>query len=809
MNRLQSSTTPVIARRWTLRGQVQGVGFRPFVYRLARRQHLCGAVWNNSQGVIIEAQGNATALDQLAEGLKKELPALARIDECRVEFIRPREGLDDFVIAPTRENQTVTGTGGSSHKSTVTVDTAICADCLRDMREPGNRRFGHGLINCTQCGPRYSIIQRAPYDRPNTTMREFAMCPQCHEEYANPGNRRFHAQPIACLDCGPQVRLIRANGQIVPGNPVICAASALAAGKILAIKGIGGFHLAVRSDQASAVNRLRQLKHRDAKPFAIMCADNKAVEELVTLSPAGWRMLRDPAAPIVLATRLADAPVAAEVAPGNNRLGVMLAYTPLQHLLFDALRQIPNGPQHLVMTSGNVQDEPLVIDNAEAQSRLADLCDAILEHTRPIERCVDDSVFIDMGYGSPLPVRRSRGMVPTPLNLPLAAEDMGLCVGAELKNTIALVNGQQAILSQHLGDLTHPLAFETFKKTVSDLEALLGIRPHWIAHDLHPMYMSTGFAVDRAASTHIRLIGVQHHHAHAAALMGEHNQNRDILAVVCDGTGLAQDGSSWGGELLRAGLRDYRRLGGLRPLMLPGADRAAGDIRRCALAAVYQAMGEQVAHEPVVQALFPDNRESVMMLTMLRRGIGLAQSSSAGRYFDALAALLGLAKENSFEAQAAMSVQAAADVAADRDAPMLTTAWAVLNNADGLQLDLSKFWRATVVAIRSGMPATRIAWCFHEALAQGWAELVRQAVENTGINTVGLTGGVMANARFANQLASLLETRGYTVLRHRLVPAGDGGISYGQAVVAAARNARNKQRIDPVHDVIRGQEQTF
>ena len=810
MNRLQSNTAQVIARRWFLRGQLQGVGFRPFVYRLARRQHLCGAVWNNAQGVIIEAQGNAAALDRLAEGLKKELPALARIDECRVECISPRECLDEFVIAPTPDIQVVTGTAaGGSPKSTVTVDTAICPDCLRDMREPGNRRFGHGLINCTQCGPRYSIIQRIPYDRPNTTMREFAMCPDCHEEYANPGNRRFHAQPIACPQCGPQVRLIRANGHIVPGDPVTGAASALAAGKIVAIKGIGGFHLAVRCDQAGAVSRLRQLKHRDAKPFAIMCADDQAAGELVTLSAAGWRMLRDPAAPIVLATRRANAPVAAEVAPGNNRLGIMLAYTPLQHLLFDALQAIPNAPHHLVMTSGNVQDEPLVIDNGEAQSRLGDLCDAILEHNRPIERCVDDSVFMDMETGSPLPIRRSRGFVPAPLNLPVAAEGMGLCVGAELKNTIALVNGQQAILSQHLGDITHPLAFEYFKKAMSDLSSLLGIRPQWIAHDLHPMYVSTGFAVARAAGKHIRLIGVQHHHAHAAALMGEHNQHRDILAVVCDGTGLAPDGSSWGGELLQAGLSDYRRLGGLRPLMLPGGDRAAGDIRRCALSAVYQAMGEQAADEPVVQALFPDSRESAMMLTMMRRGIALVKSSGAGRYFDAVAALLGLTKVNSFEAQAAMSVQAAADVAADREAPMLTTAWAVLNNENGLQIDLSEFWRATLAAIRSGMSATQIAWCFHEALAQAWAALVTQAVEKTGIDTVGLTGGVMTNARFAHRLAGLLETRGYTVLQHRLVPAGDGGISYGQAVVAAARNAGNAHRTGHQNDGIRGREQTF
>ncbi len=795
MNRAEPRVMPLIARRWTLRGQVQGVGFRPFVYRLARRHELGGAVWNNSQGVIIEAQGDAESLKHFEISLKMELPVLARVDECRVEFINPRQDLRDFIIAPTPTRRSLADTaafaGGTAGGAVVTVDTAVCPECLREMRDPENERFGHGLINCTQCGPRYSIVKEVPYDRSNTTMVKFAMCDRCYREYANPGNRRFHAQPIACPNCGPQVRLVTVRGNVIPGDAIKSAASALAAGKIVAIKGIGGFHLAVRCDQAGAVSRLRRLKHRDAKPFAVMCADEKAVEELVCLSVAGWRMLRDPAAPIVLASRRAEASVAAEVAPGNNRLGVMLAYTPLHHLLFDALRDIPNAPRSLIMTSGNVQDEPLVIDNAEAQTRLADLCDAILEHNRPIERCVDDSIYMDMARGFPLPIRRSRGFVPAPLDLPVVATEMGLCVGAELKNTVALVHGCEAMVSQHLGDITHPLAYDNFKQAIGDLEKLFGNRPRWIAHDLHPMYVSTGYARARAARTGVRLIGVQHHHAHAAALMGEHNQQSDILAVVCDGTGLAPDGSSWGGELLVAGLRDYRRLGGLAPLMLPGGDRAARDIRRCAFSAVYQAMGEDALKAPLVQALFPDARESAMLHTMMHRGVGLVKSSGTGRLFDALAALLGLAKENSFEAQAAMSVQAAADVAADRDAPALTTAWAVLKKEDGLEIDLRKFWRETLAAISSGMPAAQIAWCFHEALAQAWTALVIEGVLQTGIKTVGLTGGVMANARLANRLVELLEAKGLAVLQHRLVPTGDGGISYGQAVVAAALHAAN------------------
>ncbi len=789
MPETQAQADLLRACRWNLRGQIQGVGFRPFVFRLAKRFCMAGSIWNNSQGVIIEAQGTPKAIEQFSNALHAELPLLAHIDACTMDYISPHPDWRDFRIVPS--SPMAQSTAEPLTRARITVDTAVCADCLREMHDITDRRHGYGLINCTQCGPRYSIIREIPYDRPNTSMREFPLCGPCAAEYADPGNRRFHAQPTACVQCGPQVQLLLPDGRPTAHDPIAAAASVLAAGKIVAIKGIGGFHLAVRADLDSAVQKLRQAKHRDAKPFAVMCADIAAARQLVHLTTAGWQLLTDPAAPIVIGRQISGAAVAAGVAPGTGTLGVMLAYSPLHHLLFDALADFPVPHRYLVMTSGNVQDEPLVIDTADAVTRLGPMVDALLIHNRPIVRSVDDSVFVDMKSAPPLPVRRSRGYVPAPLHLPISANSPGLCMGAELKNTVALVNGGHLVLSQHLGDLTHPLARENFIRTIQDFEKLYSQSPRWIACDLHPMYVSSQYAAARGRRLGIPIIRVQHHHAHAAALLGEHRLATDILAIVCDGSGLGPEGQAWGGELLLAGPASFKRLGGLRPLPLAGGDRAARDIRRCALAALYQAMGTGAAADSSARALFESPGDLQMLMSMLERRIGIITSSSAGRYFDAIAALLGLTMENSFEAQAALSVQAAADVAAGCGSPMLTSAWALVDSPAETLIDMAPFWIGTIHAIRTGIPASNIARSFHEAMAQAWRALAVKQARIMGIQTVGLTGGVMANSLFADRLADLLAEEGLTVLRHRLAPAGDGGIAYGQGVVAAARMARH------------------
>ncbi|NBB83234.1 MAG: carbamoyltransferase HypF, partial [Alphaproteobacteria bacterium] len=586
MSPLQANPTPRsqppapgARRRWQVTGQVQGVGFRPFVYRLARRLGLSGFVRNDGHGVTMEAQGPDPALDRFQQALTDERPPLARVDRIAWQrlAVDPRPAARTFEIR--------TSDAGADRSAAVTVDTALCRDCRDELLSTDDRRRGYALINCTHCGPRYSIVRRVPYDRPNTTMAGFAMCRRCAAEYADPTDRRFHAQPVACHACGPDLTLVDACGSRLPGDPIRQAAARLHAGHILAIKGLGGFHLAVRADDARAVAELRRRKQRDAKPLAVMCRDLDHARELVELSDTAAEVMQSPACPIVLAPRAqrSHARIADRVAPGTHRLGVMLPYTPIHHLLL-AVTDPPPGP--LVMTSANLSDEPLVTDNAQALRRLGAICDAILWHDRPIARCVDDSVLLDMATSAPLPVRRARGYVPTPIGLPagLGTPPDGLCLGGELKNTVAGVRTRDraagVILSAHHGDLTHPLAYEAFCRSIDDLLDLFDIQPRWLAHDLHPVYMSTRHARRLAAERNLPLIAVQHHHAHAAAVMAEHGRSDRTLAVVCDGVGYGTDGTSWGGELLAAEPADFQRLASLRAMRLPGGDAAARDTRR-------------------------------------------------------------------------------------------------------------------------------------------------------------------------------------------------------------------------------------
>lgn len=760
-------------RRLRLAGQVQGVGFRPFVYRLATELGLGGHVLNDGVGVVIEVEGQPGQLDAFVERLQRDRPALSRVDTLRIDTDLAATGADDFVIRQSNRETDAT--------AAVTADAAVCRDCLNELFESADRRHHYALINCTNCGPRFSIVRDVPYDRPNTTMADFAMCPLCAAEYGDPTDRRFHAQPTACHDCGPELALVSPDGGPIAGDAITETLVRLHRGGVVAIKGIGGFHLAARASDDQAVARLRASKKRDAKPFALMVRDVAAAQELVALSDDAVAVMQSSACPIVLAPRTADDRVSSAIAPGTHRLGVMLPYTPIQHLLFheggDAL-----GP--LVMTSANVSDEPLVMDNDDALRRLANLCDAMLWHDRPIERCVDDSIVIDFADGSPLPVRRARGYVPSELTLPITSSD-GLCVGGELKNTVTVVRDGRAIVSQHIGDLKHPLAYQHFERAIDDMVRLFHARPRWIACDLHPQYMSTTITDRLAERFDAPVIDVQHHHAHAAALLAEHGRTDAILAIVCDGVGYGTDGTSWGGELLRADLNDFERLTHLRPLRLPGGDAAAKDARRCALALVYQALGDAMVDAPIVERLYPAEDERRMLCSMIQRNINCVESSAAGRYFDGIAALLGVCTTNRFEAEAAMALEAAAfGQPAETSNERLFTM--------GSTIDLSAL---TVRLLNGSLGSDQAAALFHDQLAWAWADAVEAAAAQQGIRTVGLSGGVFCNERLTLSLTSRLQSRGLEVLRHRVVPANDGGLSFGQAAVAAARiNSDQKER---------------
>ena len=781
-------------RLWRVSGQVQGVGYRPFVYGLAQRHGLTGFVRNDLHGLWVEAQGGTEALERFARALETQRPPLARVQSITCQDLPTRRRDAGFRIDGS------TGEGGVPGAA-VTADAAVCPQCVDELFGSDDRRRGYGLINCTNCGPRYTIVRRVPYDRPNTTMAGFALCDHCRSEYADPTDRRFHAQPIACHRCGPKVELVDMAGRRLDaraeGGPVAATARCLARGQIVAIKGLGGFHLAVRADDGEAVARLRQRKHRDAKPLAVMVPTLEQAQRLVQLSDAAGALWRSPACPIVLARRRARDGVAPGVAPGNHRLGVILPYTPIQHLLF-AAAEAPLGP--LVMTSANASDEPLVIDNAEARQRLAGLCDAILQHDRPIERCVDDSVVLDPGHGPPLPIRRARGYAPTAVPLPrsgrggaadrrLGEVPDGLCVGGELKGCVAVVRDGQAILGQHLGDLTHPLAFDYFKKAIRDLCELFGAEPRWIAHDLHPAYLSAQHAAALSRQTGARLLGIQHHHAHAAAVMAEHDCRDPVLALVCDGAGYGTDGTIWGGELFRADLVSCRRLARLRPLRLPGGDAAARDTRRAGLALLHHAFGDDFAQHPFAARLVPDAGEREMLGAMIRRQVQCALNSGAGRLFDGFAALLGLCEHNHYEAQAALALEAAADSwrPSDRGAGFdLRPPTA----SEGLwEIDPAPLVRATARRREQGAPVEELAADLHAELARAWAAVTIEQSRATGLGTAVLSGGVFCNEILTRRLTELLAAAGLRVLRHRLVPPNDGGLALGQAAVAAAQLA--------------------
>jgi hydrogenase maturation protein HypF len=766
----------IVRQRLSVRGRVQGVGFRPFVYRLARELSLVGSVCNDMQGATIEIEGDPRTLEQFRSRLELELPAIASIVSIAIEDLDPI-GEPEFVIA--------TSDPAGRQEAHISPDAATCEDCLRELRDPSDRRYGYPFINCTNCGPRYSIIQSVPYDRPGTTMASFTMCPECQREYDDPSDRRFHAQPNACPVCGPKVWLVEASGDAMGGDAIERARALLKDRAIVAIKGLGGFHLACRADSDDAVGRLRAGKARLTKPFAVMVASLDVARELVAIDERTAELLTSIARPIVLAPAHPDARVGEHVAPGVDSLGVMLPYTPLHHLLFD------DELAALVMTSGNPSSEPLCCDNVEAIERLGEIADAFLLHDRDIERRVDDSVISAMG-DTPMPIRRARGYAPSPIKVPLPTPEPILAVGAGLKSTICLLAGDEAVLSEHLGDLDNPVAYRQFVKTVEAFKELFAHDPMHLACDSLG-YGSTDYAFKRARKPHggrqpsPEVHVVQHHHAHIVSCMADNGINGEVLGIACDGVGQGRDGHVWGGELFRCDESDCTRLGHLRYIPHVGGDAMSRQTWRSAAAWVWDAFeeGSAIMHE----AVFGADRDALDI--MARRFVSQSRplyTSSTGRLFDAAANLLGVCDHNHHEAQAPMQLESLA-----RSAPSANPLDYDLierDNHNQVVMDPRAMIRQLVDARRDGEPVSTLARAFHVTLAAMLADAAEHLAEREKLQRVVLSGGCFANGLFTTELTDRLARAGLEVYTHRQVPTTDGGIALGQAVVAAARLRR-------------------
>ena len=756
--------------RVTVHGVVQGVGFRPHVHALATVLGLTGAVWNDAAGVVSEVQGTPDAIAAFVDRVGSQAPPLALVTEVSSRLITPIADEAGFSIRPSER---------TAGRTFVSADVAICEDCLAELTDIADRRHRHPFITCTNCGPRFTITTDLPYDRPATTMAGFAMCPACAREYADPADRRFHAQTICCPDCGPRLRLVpgaAADAATRWGDDALGAARAvLLAGTVLAVKGIGGYHLACDAGDETAVTLLRKRKQRGDKPFALMVRDVATAQRLVELDETGRRLLTAPARPVVLAPRLVDASVdvAASVAPGSADLGVVLAYTPLHHLLLGLPGDLA-GPAALVLTSGNLAGEPIVTDDVDALSRLAGLADAWLTHDRPIQVPCDDSVTrVIAGHESP--VRRSRGHAPLPLALPFETPP-ALAVGADLKNVFCLGEGRLAWMSAHVGDMDDLTTLVAFDRAVEQLRALTGVTPTAVAADMHPAYRSRA----RAIATGLPLVEVQHHHAHVASTMAEHGlePGTQVLGVAFDGTGYGADGAAWGGELLLADYAGYERLGHLGYAPLPGGDAGVRNPCRMALSHLRAAGLPWDAALPPVAACSED--ELRLLDRQLATGLRCAPTSSMGRLFDAVSSLAGICHRIGYDAQAAMELEARAraSTGASGDPRYRFHVAASTWNAGPVIA-------AAADDARRGTPPELIAARFQHAVVDLVTEVVTTAAAATGVRTVTLSGGVFLNAYLTEHCAAALAAGGLDVLTHQQVPASDAGLALGQLAVLA------------------------
>lgn len=775
-------------RRIVIHGIVQGVGFRPFVYGEALQWNLVGFVLNDSRGVTIEVEGTPESLNGFQHALREKAPPLARIDSLVAEEVSLSYDTV-FVIAQSQ--------AGAERNALISPDTATCDDCLHELFDPGDRRFHYPFINCTNCGPRFTIIQDVPYDRDKTTMREFPMCRDCQSEYADPLNRRFHAQPNACPVCGPQVNLFNwAEGAINRAStltneePIITAAQQLATGAILAIKGLGGYHLACDALNVESVQRLRQRKHREAKPFALMVPDLETAGRLCQVSDAEALLLQSHQRPIVLLSRRSDCPVAPGVAPAYDTLGIMLPYTPLHHLLLRAFAEFiePGGTGRLpvlVMTSGNLSDEPIAYKDNDARQRLATIAEGLLIHNRDIHMRCDDSVLRIAAGGEQI-FRRARSYAPESILMSFDFAVPLLACGGHLKNTFCLGKGRQAFVSHHIGDLENLETLTSFREGIEHFKRLFDIQPEVVAYDLHPEYLATKYAFD----THIsQKIGVQHHHAHIASVMAEHGLQEPVIGIAADGTGYGTDGAVWGCEIMAANLLGFDRLAHLDYMPLPGGEQAVRQPWRMAAVYLAQAYGDDFLELDIPFVYQLDRSKWHALTQMIARGINSPPTSSLGRLFDAVAALIGLRSEVLYEGQAAIELEMLArkhEGGNDRGQSDIYPFVIKMRDQMPATLDVAPMFRTIVSNIQQGVPTSQIADRFHRSIAELLATVCFDARKQTGLDVVALSGGVFQNRLLLEQLVKRLEQMAFQVYVNRRVPPNDGGISLGQLAVAAA-----------------------
>ncbi len=753
-----------------MRGVVQGVGFRPFVYAVASELVLTGSVANDSGGVVIEVEGTPSDLDELERRLVEQPPPLALIEDVRVVDV-PTVGGTGFTIG----GSVTDGHASSAGRTLASPDVATCADCLRELADPTDRRYRHPFVTCTSCGPRFTIIESLPYDRATTTMAGFAMCAACAREYADPTDRRFHAQPIACHDCGPVLELVDAEGGRLHREAALAAArTLLAAGGVLAVKGLGGYHLACDARNEQAVATLRRRKRRGARPFAVMVADVDAARRLTETDPVSEALLAGPRRPVVLLAKRGE-PLALSVAPGNRDLGVLLAYTPLHALLLEPDGDAP-VPAVLVMTSGNLGGEPIAFDDDDALERLAPLADAWLRHDRPIRVPCDDSV-VRVVDGEELPLRRSRGYAPLPVALPFEVPAT-LAVGADLKNTCAVAEGRYAWLSQHVGDMDDLATLEAFGATADHLSSLTGVGPDLLVADAHPGYRSSAWARGHAGSRPVRT--VQHHHAHVAAVMGEHGLDggTPVIGVAFDGTGYGPDACVWGGEVLVADYKGFTRFAHLAYVPLAGGDASVRRPYRMALAHLHAAGIVWDEEIPAVAAC--PQAERRVLAHQLSTGLGCAPTSSMGRLFDAVSSLAGVRHVVDYEAEAAIELEGLSR--GEDGSPCYAFG---TSGSDPVVADATPVVRAVTDDVRAGVPAAVIGARFHAGVAALVLDLARRCRESSGLRTVALSGGVFANGLLLSSTRNQLRADDFTVLCHRHVPPNDGGLALGQVLVGS------------------------
>jgi hydrogenase maturation protein HypF len=767
-----NSSSALAATRLGLdvRGLVQGVGFRPFVYALASELTLSGSVRNTASGVSIEVEGPATSVTEFVRRLHADRPPLARIDSIDTE---PRIPIHEvgFSIAATDER--------ASGHTLVAPDTATCADCLREFADPADRRYRHPFISCTNCGPRFTVVTGLPYDRPNTTMAQLPLCSRCAAEYADPADRRFHAQTVACHDCGPTLRLERpAEDDILGTQALVETRRLLAGGAVVAVKGIGGYHLACDASDEAAVATLRKRKDRGDKPFAVMVADLAGAESLAHVGAAERELLTDARRPVVLLRRRPDAPVASSVAPDHPDLGVLLAYTPVHHLLFGLPGDAP-GPRALVMTSGNLSGEPIVTGDDQARTKLAGLADAWLAHDRPIHVPCDDSV-VRVVSGRVLPVRRSRGYAPLPIALPVPVT-AALAVGGDVKNTFCVGEGRNAWMSAHVGDMDDLDTQRAFAAATAQLCELTGVRPEVTAADAHPAYRTTAWARRRRCP----VTTAQHHHAHIAAAMVDngHDGARPVIGVAFDGTGYGTDGAVWGGEILVADYEGFERAGHLRYVALPGGDAGVRNPCRMALSHLHSAGVVWDERLPCVAACSPDER--AVLARQLETDLQCVPTSSMGRLFDAMSSLAGVVHRVAYEAEAAMRFEDLATTALDE--PGQGYRFAVGSD----DFDAAPVITAAAADVLAGVEPAVVAIRFHRAVASVVLAFALATRKRTGLRQVALSGGVFLNALLTRLCSTVLRERDFEVLVHRQVPPSDAGIALGQLVLGARTTQRS------------------